>query len=176
LGAIVADARRIAAGGVVAGCEILRCGGVRIRLTLVKIAAFGRLAFGAGIAIVVLGCAVKFFGRTVIAAVAMFFARLVQRDRLFMDGARGQGFARQRFDESAARGRGDCGRGGIPVGMAVIVVFEIFENVADVEERVAIQADVDESRLHARKDARYFSLVDAADKRELFFALNVDLD
>jgi len=60
--------------------------------------------------------------------------------------------------------------------VAVIVVFEVFENVADVEECVAVQADVDERRLHARQNARYFSLVDAADKRELFFTLNVDFD
>src|SRR5579859_7934863 len=106
----------------------------------------------------------------------MLFARLVQRDGFLMDGARGKGFTRQRFDERAARGRGNRRRWGVSVGMAMIVVFEIFENVADVEECVAIQADVDERRLHARKNARYFSLVDAADKRELFLALNVDLD
>src|SRR6202035_2444423 len=64
LGAVVADARRIVAGGVVARCEILRRGSVRLRLTLVEFAAFGRLAFAAGIAVVMLGCAVKFLGRT----------------------------------------------------------------------------------------------------------------
>jgi hypothetical protein len=176
LRAIVADARRIVAGRVVAGCEILRRGSVRLRLTFVKVAAFRGLAFGAVIAFVVLGCAVKFFGWSVIVTVAMLFAWLVQRDRLFMDSPRGEGFTRQRLYESAARGRGNRRCGSVSVGMAVIVVFEIFENVTDVEECIAIQADVDESRLHARKNARYFSLVDAADKRELFFALNVDLD
>src|SRR5580692_582185 len=109
-------------------------------------------------------------------AVPMLFARLVQRNGLLMDGARGQGFTRQRLDERAPRSRGNRRRRGVSVGMAVIVVFEILENVADVEERVAVQADVDESRLHARKNARYFSFVDAADKRELFLALNVDFD
>jgi hypothetical protein len=176
LRAIIADARRIVAGRVIAGREILRRGGVRLRLTFVNIAAFGRLAFGAGIAFVVLGGAVKFFGQSVIVAVAIFLARLVQRDRLFMDNARGEGFAGQRLDERAARGRGNRGRGGVSVRMTVVVVFEIFENVADVKECVAVEADVDESRLHARKNARYFSFVDAADKRELFFALNIDFD
>src|SRR5712664_3510056 len=98
----------------------------------------------------------------------MLFARLVQRDGLLMDGARGEGLSWQRLDERAARRSGNRGCRGVSVGMAVVVVFEIFENVADVEERVPVQADVDESRLHARKDARYFSFVNAADKRELF--------
>jgi hypothetical protein len=33
--------------------------------------------------------------------------------------------------------------------MPVIVIFQVFEYVADVQKCVAIQADVDESRLHA---------------------------
>ena len=127
-------------------------------------------------AFVLLGCAAKFFGRTPIVLMAVLLARLVQRDRLFMNGARGKRFSRQWFDQRSARRRGNRGRRGVSVGMSVIVVFEVFENVADVEERVAIQADVDERRLHARQNARYFSFINAADKRELFFALNVDLD
>ena len=58
--------------------------------------------------------------------------------------------------------------------MARVIVFEIFENVADVQEGIAIETDIDESRLHARKDASYFSFVNAADEGELFFALDVD--
>ena len=61
LRAIVAYARRIVAGRVVAGCEILRRGSVRFRLTLLEVAAFGRLAFRAAITLVMFGCAVKFF-------------------------------------------------------------------------------------------------------------------
>ena len=57
-----------------------------------------------------------------------------------------------------------------------VVVFEIFENVADVQERVAVETDVHEGGLHAGKDAGDFSFVDAADQRELFFALDVDFD
>jgi hypothetical protein len=57
-----------------------------------------------------------------------------------------------------------------------IVVFEIFENVADVQEGVAIKADVNESGLHAGEDASNTALVDAADERELLFAFDVNFD
>jgi hypothetical protein len=60
--------------------------------------------------------------------------------------------------------------------VAVIIIFEVFENIADVQESVAIETDIHESRLHARKDAGNFSFVDAADESELFFALDVDFD
>jgi hypothetical protein len=63
---------------------------------------------------------------------------------------------------------------GMLVRMVVIVIFEIFENVADVQEGVAIKADVDESRLHTGKDASDFPFIDAADESELFFALDVN--
>ena len=45
----------------------------------------------------------------------------------------------------------------------VVVVFEIFEEVADVKEGVAIEADVHEGRLHAGKHARDAAFVDASD-------------
>jgi hypothetical protein len=60
------------------------------------------------------------------------------------------------------------------VRVIVIVIFEIFENVADVQESVAIEADVDESRLHSGQDAGDFAFVDAADEGELFFALDIN--
>ena len=60
--------------------------------------------------------------------------------------------------------------------MSWIVVFQIFENVADVQERIAVQTDVHESGLHAGKDAGDFPFVDAADQRELLFPLDVDFD
>jgi hypothetical protein len=88
-----------------------------------------------------------------------------------------QGFAGKKLDGIHRNGRD--GRGGNVssiVTMAVIVIFEIFENVADVKEGVAIEADIDESRLHAREDASYFSFVDAADEGELFFALDVNFN
>src|ERR1700682_2052492 len=36
--------------------------------------------------------------------------------------------------------------------VVVVVIFKIFENVTDVQKGVAIQTDVDESRLHSGKD------------------------
>jgi hypothetical protein len=60
--------------------------------------------------------------------------------------------------------------------MTVIVVFEIFEDVADVEERIAIETDVNESGLHAREDAGDSAFVNAANEGELFFALDVNFD
>jgi len=60
--------------------------------------------------------------------------------------------------------------------MAVIVVLEVFENVADVEEGVAVETNIDESRLHAGEDAGDFSFVDTADEREFFFPLDVNFD
>ena len=92
------------------------------------------------------------------------------------------GCARERFAGEKLNGmnfgRYDCWRRGVRglVAMTVIVIFEIFENVADVEESVAIEADIDESGLHARKDAGDFTFVDAADEGELFFALDVNFD
>jgi hypothetical protein len=62
------------------------------------------------------------------------------------------------------------------VRLDVIVVLEVFENVADVQERVTVQADVHESGLHAGKDTGDFSFVDTADERKFLFALDVDFD
>jgi hypothetical protein len=62
------------------------------------------------------------------------------------------------------------------VRLDVIVVLEVFENVADVQKRVAVQADVHESGLHAWEDACDFSFVDAADERKFFFTLDVNFD
>jgi hypothetical protein len=60
--------------------------------------------------------------------------------------------------------------------VSVVVVFEVFENIADVQEGVPIQANVHKGGLHAWQNSRYFSFVDAADERKFFLALNVDLD
>jgi hypothetical protein len=62
------------------------------------------------------------------------------------------------------------------VRIAVVVVFKIFEDVADVQEGIAIEADVHESGLHTREDAGDSAFVDAADEGELFFALDVNFD
>jgi hypothetical protein len=64
----------------------------------------------------------------------------------------------------------------IAVPMAVIVILEIFENVADVQESIAVEADIDEGGLHSGEDARNAAFVDATDQRELFFALDINFD
>lgn len=100
---------------------------------------------------------------------------------LFFMLVRGRGVAQRftgkQFDNVGRRGRkrrrsGRC----VGVRVAVIVVFQIFENVADVEERIAIEADVNESGLHAGEDAGDSAFVDAANEGELFFALDVNFD
>ena len=85
-----------------------------------------------------------------------------------------QGLARQHVDRRS--GRRKRGRLRFGMSMTVIVVFEVFENVADIEERVAIEPDVDESRLHAGKHPRDTALVDTADEGELFFAFDINFD
>src|SRR6266567_573248 len=89
-----------------------------------------------------------------------------------------QGFTGKQFDRKTNRGRRQGRSRGLMVLMrlSVIVVLEIFENVADVEESVAIEANVHESRLHTGEDAGDSSFVDAADEGEFFFALDVNFD
>jgi hypothetical protein len=88
-----------------------------------------------------------------------------------------QCFSRKNFDRrSPAAVFGGSRRGRLLVPMAVIVILEIFENVADVQEGVAVQADIHECRLHAGKNASDSAFVDAADQRELFFALDINFD
>jgi hypothetical protein len=58
----------------------------------------------------------------------------------------------------------------------MVVVFEIFEDVADVKEGIAVEADIDESGLHAGEDAGDSAFVDATDEGELLFALDVNFD
>jgi len=58
----------------------------------------------------------------------------------------------------------------------MIVVFEIFEDVADVEKSVAVEANVHESGLHAGENAGDSAFVNTADEGELFFALDVNFD
>ena len=48
-------------------------------------------------------------------------------------------------------------------GYDVVEFFEIFEEVADVEESVAIEPDFDEGRLHARQHASDTAFVDTSD-------------
>jgi hypothetical protein len=99
---------------------------------------------------------------------------------LMLVGGSGAGkrFTGKQFDDVGRwRRRKGRSRGrGVGVRVAVIVVFEIFENIADVEEGIAIEADIDERRLHAGENAGDFAFVDATDEGELFFALDVNFD
>ena len=56
-----------------------------------------------------------------------------------------------------------------------LVLLQVFKNVADVQEGVAVEADIHEGRLHAGKHAGYAAFVYASHKRELLLALNVNL-
>ena len=60
--------------------------------------------------------------------------------------------------------------------MAVIVVLEILEHVADVQEGVAVEADIDEGGLHTGENASNAAFIDATDQREFFFALDINFD
>jgi hypothetical protein len=86
------------------------------------------------------------------------------------------GFTGQNFGSDR---RGTLCRGvtvRIAMPMAVIVILEIFENVADVQKCVAVEADIDEGGLHTGEDASDAAFVDATDQRELFFALDINFD
>jgi hypothetical protein len=66
-------------------------------------------------------------------------------------GGSGQRLTRKHFDRRTNRGRQRRDRGlRLLVWMAVIVVLEVFEDVADVEKSVAVETDVHKSGLHAR--------------------------
>jgi hypothetical protein len=94
--------------------------------------------------------------------------------RRFVSAA--QRFSGKNFDGRSATTVFRGSHGWVLVPVAVIVILKIFENVADVQEGIAIQADINERRLHAGKNAGDSAFVDAADQRELFFALDIDFD
>jgi hypothetical protein len=62
----------------------------------------------------------------------------------------GQGFTGKHFDRGTIRGgQGGHGCWRLLVRMPGIVVLEVFENVADVQEGVAVETNVHEGGLHA---------------------------
>src|SRR5438105_5522035 len=61
------------------------------------------------------------------------------------------------------------------VGFEPVELLERVDDVGDVEEAVAFEADVDERRLHAGEDLRDAALVDVADDAALPLALDEDL-
>src|ERR1700690_1206562 len=87
-----------------------------------------------------------------------------------------QCFTRQEFDGGGCGSERWRGHGRSIVRVAVIVVLEILEDVTDVQESVAVEANFNERGLHAGEDASDFTFVDAADEGELFFALDVNFD
>jgi len=164
--------------------KILRRGSVRIGLAFVRgfrvrlllrgrlrflVTFFQALAFGG----------LRFVMRSMLLIHVMIFGRVVLLPLRLVVVSRGasQRFTRQDFHRRAYGSRQGWGRAlRLLVRMYGIVVFEVFKDVADVQERIAIETDVHEGGLHAGKDAGDFSFVDAADQRELFLALDVDLD
>ena len=66
------------------------------------------------------------------------------------------------------------GRGA--VGGNVVQILCVFQlhKIRDIEEGVALQADVDKGRLHSRKHAGYASFVDGTCQGVFIFALEVD--
>jgi hypothetical protein len=127
-------------------------------------AGFGFFNMGANV-VIVTGAAVvvafQRFERSEFAGAATRFTR--------QDVDCGRRFANLR------RGRVTIAVAGI-LPVAMIVVVQIFKNITDIEEGVAIETDVHESGLHTGKDAGDFTFVDAADEGEFFFALDIDLD
>ena len=62
---------------------------------------------------------------------------------------------------------------GDDVGQIVVVLFQ-FHEVGNVEEGVALQADVDKGRLHAGKDAGYAAFVDGSGEGVFVLAFEID--
>ena len=58
----------------------------------------------------------------------------------------------------------------------MVVVLQVFEDVADVQESIAVETNVHKGGLHAGKNAGDFSFVDASDESEFFFPLDVNFD
>jgi len=135
---------------------------------LVVVMLLEMLTFIGGVGVLVRGMS------TVMSSFLMelFLVRLF----LVLPGA-GQRFAREQLD-LGVRGRRQRRRQPLRllVRLSVIVVLQVFEDVAYVEESVAIKPNVHEGRLHAGEDAGDFTFVDAADEREFFFALDVNFD
>lgn len=173
--AVSANSWRIISCRVVTGSKVLRCRSVRFRLALLYLGNFRPIARSFIVSFAV--------ALTMIQAVALFAQmtlvawRVIQMQNLLVYACRSpQRLAWKHFDRrhTAAAVQRSCRNRRFSV--SVIVIFQIFENVADVQEGVSIQADVHECGLHSWQDSRYFSFVDAADERKFLLALNVDFD
>jgi len=56
-----------------------------------------------------------------------------------------------------------------------IVFFAVLEEIRDIEESITFQADIHESGLHSRQNARDAALIDASGEGMFVFPLDVDL-
>jgi len=183
-GALVTAAGGIVLRGIVMRGEVLGRGSVGMRLAFLS--RFGvLLILGNGLRRVVMFLELLAFrgGPFVVGSMLLIHRMglvlvelLVVRFFVMFSGP-GQRFTRKHFDRRTIRGR-QSRHGGLRllVRMPVIVVLEVFENIADVQEGVAVEANVHEGGLHAGEDAGDFTFVDAADEREFFFPLDVDFD
>lgn len=171
-------ALRVALRGVVMRRKILRSTGVGFGLALVLLGDFlvSRARRGVGSlnvadVVVLIGFVHSF--NLMLLFFAGRFGNLVRRAfavrvRSIFAGNASERLARQKLNCGLAEFRRR--RYSRTVGvlfavtvMTVIVIFKIFENVRDVEESIAIEANVNERRLHAGEDASNAALVDAAD-------------
>ncbi|PYU69370.1 MAG: hypothetical protein DMG49_13570 [Acidobacteria bacterium] len=170
--------------GIVTRGEVLGRGSVGIRLAI--LCPFGELLFhGSGGNRVAMFLEMfafsggRFFAGSVppVSVLSFVLVELLVVRFFVMFRGPGQGFTGKQVYRRAIRGR-QRRRGGLRllVRMPWIVVLEVFENVADVQEGIAVETNVHESGLHAGEDAGDFSFVDAADEREFFFPLDVDFD
>jgi hypothetical protein len=165
-------------------CEVLGRGSVGIRLAF--LCRFGVLVFhGSGLNRLVMFLEMFAFSgvRLIVGCMLLIHRMGFVLMELFMVrflvtiAGTGQGFTGKNFDRGTIRGgQGGHGCWRLLVRMPVIVVLEVFEDVADVQEGVAVETNVYEGGLHAGEDAGDFSFVDTADEREFFFPLDVDFD
>jgi hypothetical protein len=164
-------------------CEVLRRRSIRIRLAFLGRLGVEFILNGRLLRVLILLEMLTFFRGVCVLVRSLLVMAGFFRMKLFvvwvslMLTSAGQRFARKEFD------RGSIGGGQrwsqplwLLVRLPVIVIFQVFENVADVEESIAIETNVHESRLHAGENAGDFTFVDAADEREFFLALDVNFD
>jgi len=183
-GTVATAAGGIVLRGIVTRREVLRRGSIGIRLSFLS-SFCALIVHGSGRNRVVrflemlVFSGVRFIVRSVLLIRVMSFVLLelfvVHFFVVITDPA--QGFTWKQFDRGTIRGGQRRHRGQrLLVRMPVIVVLKVFENVADVQESVAVETNVHESGLHAGEYAGDFSFIDAADEREFFFPLDVNFD
>jgi hypothetical protein len=104
-------------------------------------------------------------------------------DSLYHSGRRWDIRHRRRFRRHGRRGYDRGRRHAVQLedlilhaGDDLVVLFVVFEEIGDVQKCIAIQADVDKRRLHARQDSRHAAFMNTAGQRIFVLALVVDFD